>query len=73
MSNTYIPLDMIFVDAAGKIMHIAHDVEPLSLKGHSANTLIKSVIELQGGTARAEHIREGDYVEYNFTQPVDVR
>lgn len=73
MSNTHIPLDMLFVDATGKIVHIEHEVEPESLRPRSAKQLITSVIELSGGTARAENIQAGDYIEVSFTQPVDIR
>lgn len=72
MSNTYIPLDMLFLDKDNRIVHIEHDVEPLTLKGRSANQLIKSVIELPAGTARDESIDVGNYVRYTTTQHVKV-
>ncbi|MBN8543074.1 MAG: DUF192 domain-containing protein [Alphaproteobacteria bacterium] len=72
MANTYIPLDMIFVNA-DEIVHIAHSVEPMSRRPQGANQLVTSVIELPGGTARDENIRVGDKVSYIFSRDLEIR
>lgn len=73
MSNTYIPLDMIFVGPDDSIVHIIEKVPPQSRRPRSANQLVKAVIELPGGTARDSNIRVGDHVTYAISQPVEVR
>lgn len=73
MSYTYIPLDMLFLDADSRIAHIEANAEPESLRPRSANQLIHSVIELPGGTTHAENIAVGDHVSIVLSQPVDVR
>lgn len=72
MANTYISLDMIFVNS-NEIVHIEHDVEPLSRKPRGTNQLVTSVIELPGGTARDENIQVGDKVSYIFARDLEIR
>lgn len=62
MKNTYLSLDMLFVNAAGEITHVAADTTPLSEALVSAEGLTYAVIELNGGTAAREGISPGDVV-----------
>src|SRR5580765_111697 len=52
MKNTYIPLDMIFIRADGRILRIAENTEPLSTKIISSGGPAKAVLEVIGGTAQ---------------------
>jgi uncharacterized membrane protein (UPF0127 family) len=52
MKNTFIPLDMLFVDAAGKVIRVAENTEPHSLTTISSQGSALGVIELKGGTAQ---------------------
>lgn len=59
MKNTYIPLDMIFVDSSLKISGIVENVSPLSEKLiYSPNQTI-AVIELNAGTVKKANIHKG--------------
>jgi uncharacterized membrane protein (UPF0127 family) len=64
MKNTLIPLDMLFVRADGSIAHIAHDAVPFDETPIDSGAAVKAVLEVNGGTANALGIREGDRVEY---------
>ena len=62
MKNTLIPLDMLFVDARGRIVNIQERAVPESLATISAAAPVRAAIELNGGTASRLGIRPGDRV-----------
>lgn len=62
MRNTYIPLDMLFVDTAGRVVHIARQTTPLSEATITAGRPVRGVIELAGGAAAELGIEVGDLV-----------
>lgn len=62
MQNTYIPLDMIFIKADGRILRIAENTEPLSTKVIPSGGPVLAVLEVIGGTARKLGIAPGDRV-----------
>jgi uncharacterized membrane protein (UPF0127 family) len=64
MKNTYIPLDMIFIRADGRIHRIAENTEPLSTRTIRAGAPVRAVLEVIGGTARKLGIAPGDRVSH---------
>ena len=62
MHNTLIPLDMLFVDARGKIVNIQQRAVPQSDDVITAAAPVRAVIELNGGTAERLGIAPGDQV-----------
>lgn len=64
MKNTYIPLDMLFIDARGRIVKIAERTTPHSLETVSAGQAVSAVLELKGGEAKARGLRAGDSVSW---------
>ena len=62
MKNTLIPLDMLFIDAQGRIINIAERTVPGSLAPVSAAGPARAVLELTAGTAFRLGIRPGDRV-----------
>jgi len=68
MKNTLIPLDMLFLKSDGSIAHIAHNAVPMDETPIDSGAAVKAVLEVNGGTANALGIKEGDRVEYQ-TQP----
>ena len=64
MKNTFIPLDMIFIRADGRILRIAENTEPQSEKIIPSGGLAKGVLEVIGGTARKYGIQPGDRVAH---------
>ncbi len=67
MKNTYIPLDIIFLDSTGKVINFYESAEPLNeLKRYPSNAPAKYALEVNGGWGRANNLKEGDKVEFNF-------
>jgi len=64
MRNTLIPLDMLFVDARGRIVNIHERAVPQSLDVIAAAAPVRAVIELNGGTAARLGIAPGDHVQH---------
>src|SRR3954447_24750635 len=64
MKNTYVSLDMIFIRPDGRILRIAENTEPLSIKIISSRGAAKGVLEVVGGTARKYGIEPGDRVAH---------
>jgi uncharacterized membrane protein (UPF0127 family) len=64
MKNTLIPLDMLFVDAQGRIVNIHERAVPGSLDTIPAAAPGRAVVELNGGTAARLGIRAGDRVVF---------
>ncbi|MDP6260226.1 MAG: DUF192 domain-containing protein [Rhodospirillales bacterium] len=62
MKNTFIPLDMIFIDQDGKVINIAERAIPHSEVVISSKTPARAVLEVNGGTASRLGIRSGDQV-----------
>ncbi len=64
MKNTLIPLDMIFIQADGRILRIAHNTEPLSTIPIPSGGVVKGVLEVNGGATKRYGIGPGDRVEH---------
>jgi len=64
MKNTYIPLDMIFIQGNGRILRIAENTEPLSEAIIPSGGPVRAVLEVIGGTARKMGIAPGDRVAF---------
>jgi uncharacterized membrane protein (UPF0127 family) len=62
MKNTFIPLDMLFIDREGRIINIAERRVPESLDTAAAAAPARAVLELNGGTAARLGIQPGDRV-----------
>jgi uncharacterized membrane protein (UPF0127 family) len=62
MKNTYIPLDILFISQQGKVINIAHNTAPLSLKYINSVGPAKGVLELSAGTSNRLKIKVGDIV-----------
>jgi uncharacterized protein len=64
MQNTYIPLDMIFIQGDGRILRIAENTQPLSTRVIPSNGPVRAVLEVIGGTAEKLGIAPGDRVAF---------
>jgi uncharacterized protein len=63
MKNTYIPLDMVFVDRTGTVTRVAPDAVPLS-EETIAGGMAYAVIELNGGVAGKIGLKPGDAIHH---------
>jgi uncharacterized membrane protein (UPF0127 family) len=64
MHNTYIPLDMIFMDAHRRIVYVEENAEPLTDAPRGPSTSTQYVLEVQGGFARREGLEPGSEVRF---------
>jgi uncharacterized protein len=62
MKNTYIELDMLFIDGDGRVTKIIERAAPMSLQILSSDNPVAAVLELKGGAARKLGLRVGDAV-----------
>lgn len=62
MRNTFISLDILFIDDDGKIIKIAHSRQPRSLSLIRSGGEAKAVLELKGGLSKSLGITEGDEI-----------
>ena len=69
MKNTYIPLDMLFIDSQGRIVCLLADTKPQSLDILSCPKPVKAVLEIGGGEAAERGIRMGDRVIHAYFKP----
>lgn len=61
MKNTRIPLDILFLDPAGKIVSI-QTMEPYVERGTKSKGPAQFAVELNGGEAKTTGVKEGDVV-----------
>lgn len=74
MKNTFIPLDMVFIDTRGRVVTVFERTVPHSLQTLSWPNPVKAVLELRGGEVARRGIRVGDRVEHPaFRMPRGVR
>ncbi|MCB9965797.1 MAG: DUF192 domain-containing protein [Rhodospirillales bacterium] len=64
MKNTFLPLDILFLDETGKIVSIRQGV-PLSEDGIFSGAPAKAAVELNQGTAEMFGLLEGDTVYFS--------
>ncbi|MBN8735587.1 MAG: DUF192 domain-containing protein [Xanthomonadales bacterium] len=68
MKNTLIPLDMLFFDAAHKLVTIQADAQPCKAdpcKLYPSNAPARYVLELNAGTAAKLGVHEGDVITFS--------
>jgi uncharacterized membrane protein (UPF0127 family) len=64
MKNTFIPLDLLFIAADGRIASIQQRTVPQSLEPIRSRGKVLAVLELNGGTVSRLNIKPGDRVEH---------
>ena len=64
MKNTYLPLDMIFINHSGKVVGLAEQAEPLSQKIIPSGAPAYGVLEVNAGTAAKIGLKIGDTVHH---------
>ena len=62
MRNTILPLDMVFIDAEGRIVHLEENAEPLTTTSRGTRADVAGVLEVLAGTVERLGIRRGDRV-----------
>jgi uncharacterized membrane protein (UPF0127 family) len=70
MKNTLIPLDMLFLDESGKVVAIASNARPHSLRTVSPGFAVRAVLELNGGLSKQMGFKVGDQVQHKLFKNV---
>lgn len=65
MKNTYIPLDMIFVNSQKEIVTIRHNTTPMKESSYYSTKPALYVVEVNAGFCRKNNIKEGDKIEFS--------
>ena len=68
MKNTYISLDIIYVNANKEIVSIAANCKTLSEDAIPSNGKAKYVVEVNGGYAAQKGLKAGDKIDYTVTK-----
>tara|TARA_A100001011_G_scaffold275139_1_gene284715 strand:+ start:10406 stop:10894 length:489 start_codon:yes stop_codon:yes gene_type:complete len=71
MKNTFISLDMVFINQKGQIIKIVERTIPKSESIISSNFPARAVLELNGGTIEKLKIKVGDLVKHKMFEPSD--
>lgn len=62
MKDTYLSLDLIFIDPAGRVLNVAADARPQSLTPIRSRGDALAVLEVLAGTARKIGLKPGDRI-----------
>ncbi len=62
MKNTYLSLDLVFIDADGRVLNIAANAKPFSLDPIESDGNALAVLEVRAGTAQKIGLEPGDLV-----------
>lgn len=68
MQDTYLSLDMLFIDQYEKIVHIERNTPPFSEELIAPETPVKYVLELLAGTAEKLNISEKDMLRWHYKE-----
>jgi hypothetical protein len=73
MRNTRIPLDILFIDDAQRIVRLHAETTPYSEASLPSGKPVRFVLEVPGGFSAANGIREGDRVDLGPLATLQVR
>jgi uncharacterized protein len=71
MKDTFISLDMVFIDAGGAVIAIATHTVPQSLTSIAVRQPVRAVLEVPAGTAERIGLRRGDRIEHRMFDGTD--
>lgn len=76
MKNTLIPLDMIWLDASQRVVHVKYNVPPCKVENcpsYPPGVPSRYVLEVAGGEAQRHGIKTGDRLRFEQTDGVVIR
>ena len=71
MKNTYIPLDVLFLDKNYIIEDIKHNMKPHDTKSYKSKKKCKYAIEINGGDAKENNLKVGTKVIPNIIRKLN--
>ena len=73
MKNTPLPLDMIFINRARKVVGIVEQTVPFSLDPRSVSAPSQFVLEINGGLSKRHGIKAGDTVRFEDIPQMNIK
>jgi len=70
MKDTFISLDMIFIDERGLVVNIVENTQPMSLSTIPSEGPVLAVLELNAGTAAKLGLKRGDRIVHAIFAPM---
>jgi uncharacterized protein len=70
MKNTYVPLDILFIEENGRIESISENTVPKSLDIIGSRDEVRFALELVAGTAKRDGIKPGDQARHRVIDAV---
>jgi len=70
MKDTFISLDMIFIDERGLVVNIVENTQPMSLSTIPSEGPVLAVLELNAGTAAKLGLKRGDRIVHAIFVPM---
>ena len=71
MKNTYIPLDVLFLDNNFSVIDIKRNMKPLKMKKYSSKKKCKYAIEIKGNGAKTNNIKIGTKIIPNIVKKLN--
>ncbi|UOB16537.1 DUF192 domain-containing protein [Abyssalbus ytuae] len=68
MKNTYIPLDILFINSENKIVSFAENTEPTDETSLPSQAPVKYVLEINGGLAERWNLETGDEIRFSLSE-----
>jgi len=65
MKNTYIALDIIYIDTDNTIINIAKNTEPLNETSLFSDAPTKYVLEINAGLSEKRGVKKGDKISFS--------
>ena len=66
MKNTLIPLDMVFFNQSGKVVHVHHNAIPMDETIISSVRPVAGVLEINAGEAQKYGIQKGSLLKLDI-------
>lgn len=66
MKNTFISLDILFLDKNYKLIDYVENTVPFSLKSISINEPSQNIIELNGGSVKKFNLKKNQIINFNI-------
>ncbi len=65
MKNTYIPLDIVYIDSNKTIVNIAKNTKPLDETSVYSEDVVKYVLEINAGLSDKWNLKPGDKISFS--------
>jgi uncharacterized membrane protein (UPF0127 family) len=76
MKNTLIPLDMVWIGADQRVVHVKYNVPPCKVENcpsYPTGVMSRYVLEVAGGEAQRHGVKAGDMLRFEQTADVVIR